>query len=39
MRDFDSIAIGLQANLTSRGCLDKDVRPPVCFSVASMSTA
>ena len=26
MRDFDSIAEGLQQNLTSKGCLDKDVR-------------
>lgn len=25
MRDFDSIAEGLQQNLTSKGCLDKDV--------------
>lgn len=29
MRDFDSIAAGLQANLTSKGCLDKDVSTDV----------
>ncbi|BDA42986.1 Peptidyl serine alpha-galactosyltransferase [Coccomyxa sp. Obi] len=28
MRDFDSIASGLQLNLTSKGCLDKDERCP-----------
>lgn len=27
MRDFDVIMIPLQLNLTSQGCIDKDVRP------------
>lgn len=27
MRDFDDIMIPLQLNLTSQGCIDKDVRP------------
>ena len=27
MRDFDSIMIPLQLNLTSQGCIDKDVSP------------
>jgi len=26
MRDFDDIMIPLQLNLTSQGCIDKDVR-------------
>lgn len=26
MRDFDDVAVGLQADLTSVGCVDKDVR-------------
>ena len=31
MRDFDDIMIPLQLNLTSQGCIDKDVRMLVYF--------
>ena len=33
MRDFDKIMIPLQLNLTSQGCIDKDVRPS-CFKTS-----
>ena len=36
MRDFDDIMIPLQLNLTSQGCIDKDVSPPSFKRSASL---
>ncbi len=36
MRDFDDIMVPLQLNLTSQGCIDKDVRMSVHLPVSSL---